>query len=94
MGHHGQGVEGNTAVAGGVGVSGGAESLRALRGSEDAERGPLSTVLFWGGNGDRGKAEGAEGAESLNALRGVSPLKEASVISGFQWGQWFSGRAG
>jgi len=38
-------------------------------------------------------AEGAEGAESLNALRGVSPLKEVSVISGFQWDQWFSGRA-
>jgi len=23
----------------------------------------------------------------------VSPLKEASVVSGFQWGQWFSGLA-
>ena len=34
-----------------------------------------------------------EGGESLNALRGVSTLKGASVISGFQWGQWFSGRA-
>jgi hypothetical protein len=33
---------------------GGAESLRALRRTEDAERGPLSTDF--GGNGDRGKA--------------------------------------
>jgi len=61
----------------------GAESLRALRGSEGAERGLLSRDLG-GGNGDRGKVEGAEGAESLNALRGVSPLKEGSVSSGFQ----------
>jgi hypothetical protein len=31
-------------------------------GSKDAERGPLSMV-FLGGNGDRGKTEGTEGAE-------------------------------
>jgi hypothetical protein len=41
---------------------------------------------------DRGGDCGGGGAESLKALRGVSTLKGASVISGFQWGQWFSGR--
>ena len=34
---------------------------------------------------------GLGGAESLNTLRGVRTLKGASVVSGFQWGQWFNG---
>ena len=40
--------------------SGGAESLRALKGAR---------CQRIGGNGDHGKTEGAEGAESLRALK-------------------------
>ena len=67
--------------------------FRVSESPADAEKG----LVCDGETEDRGKAEdaeGAEGTESLNALRGVGPLKEVSVLSGFQWGQWFGGRAG
>jgi hypothetical protein len=47
--------------------------------SEDAEGGPLSTD--WGGNGDRGKTEGAEGAEWQG---GESPLM-GQGLGGWRW---------
>jgi len=55
--------------------------------ASDREMGALGVWIDGGGDC------GGGGAESLKALRGMITLKEVSVLSGFQWGQWFGGRA-
>jgi hypothetical protein len=64
-----------------------AESLKE---SEDAERIRISGLSEFSASAvqwiDGGGDWGSGGAESLNALRGVSPLKEASVVSGVSVG--------